>query len=70
MTSPRRKPSVWFAAALLWPGPVVVSGLAWGFSAALIGVAFKTALYKVEDLCDAVWEGRPEWARPAVGGIA
>jgi chloride channel protein, CIC family len=38
--------------------------------AALIGVAFKNALYKVEDLCDAVWKNRPEWARPAVGGIA
>ncbi len=38
--------------------------------AALIGLAFKSALYKTEDLCDRVWEGRPEWARPAVGGIA
>jgi chloride channel protein, CIC family len=25
---------------------------------------------KTEDLCDRVWQGRPEWARPAVGGIA
>lgn len=38
--------------------------------AAFIGVGFKTALYKIEDLCDTVWKGRPEWARPAVGGIA
>ncbi len=37
--------------------------------AALIGIAFKTVLYKVEDLCDRAWRGRPEWARPAVGGI-
>ena len=37
--------------------------------AALIGLAFKNILYKVEDLCDAVWGNRPEWARPAVGGI-
>jgi chloride channel protein, CIC family len=37
--------------------------------AALIGVAFKTVLYKVEDLCDRAWRGRPEWARPAVGGV-
>jgi CIC family chloride channel protein len=37
--------------------------------AALIGLAFKNAVYKVEDLCDAVWKNRPEWARPAVGGI-
>ena len=38
--------------------------------AALMGLAFKTVLYKTEDLCDRVWKGRPEWARPAVGGIA
>ena len=38
--------------------------------AALMGIAFKTVLYKVEDLCDRLWKGRPEWARPAVGGIA
>ncbi|HUN37268.1 MAG TPA: chloride channel protein [Trebonia sp.] len=38
--------------------------------AALMGLAFKTILYKVEDLCDGLWKGRPEWARPAVGGAA
>jgi CIC family chloride channel protein len=38
--------------------------------AALTGLAFKTVLYKTEDLCDRIWQGRPEWARPAVGGIA
>ncbi len=38
--------------------------------AALMGLAFKTVLYKTEDLCDRVWGGRPEWARPAVGGVA
>jgi CIC family chloride channel protein len=37
--------------------------------AALTGLAFKTVLYKAEDLCDRVWGSRPEWARPAVGGI-
>ncbi len=37
--------------------------------AALIGLAFKNILYKIEDLCDTVWGDRPEWARPAVGGI-
>ena len=37
--------------------------------AALFGLAFKTVLYKTEDLCDRLWKGRPEWARPAVGGI-
>jgi chloride channel protein, CIC family len=26
-------------------------------------------LYKIEDLCDLIWKGRLEWARPAVGGV-
>jgi len=26
--------------------------------------------YAVEDFCDRAWGSRPEWARPAVGGIA
>jgi CIC family chloride channel protein len=38
--------------------------------AALMGLAFKAVLYKGEDLCDRIWQGRPEWARPAAGGIA
>ena len=38
--------------------------------AALMGLAFKAVLYKTEDLWDFLWKGRPEWARPAVGGIA
>ena len=38
--------------------------------AALIGLAFAKILYAIEDLCDKVWGNRPEWARPAVGGIA
>jgi CIC family chloride channel protein len=38
--------------------------------AGLIGVAFKTFLYWLEDYVDELWRGRPEWARPAVGGIA
>ena len=37
--------------------------------AALIGVGFKNVLYKIEDFCDRAWRGRPEWARPAVGGV-
>lgn len=37
--------------------------------AGLMGLAFKAVLYKIEDLCDAVWKNRPEWARPAVGGV-
>jgi len=32
--------------------------------AALMGLAFKAVLYQTEDLCDRVWKGRPEWARP------
>jgi len=37
--------------------------------AALFGLLFKSVLYKTEDLCDRFWHGRPEWARPAVGGV-
>ena len=37
--------------------------------AAIIGVGFKTVLYRTEDVCDRLWKGRPEWCRPAVGGI-
>jgi chloride channel protein, CIC family len=46
---------------------LLVAGLA--VVAALMGLAFKSVLYKVEDVCDALWKGRPEWARPAVGGV-
>jgi len=38
--------------------------------AALMGLAFKDVLYKIEDWCDALWKGRPEWARPVVLGLA
>ena len=38
-------------------------------AAGLIGLAFKTILYGMEDRVDELWRGRPEWARPAVGGI-
>jgi chloride channel protein, CIC family len=37
--------------------------------AGLIGLAFYKVVYLVEDLWDRVWKNRPEWARPAVGGI-
>jgi chloride channel protein, CIC family len=40
-----------------------------GVLAGLIGFGFKTFLYKMEDLADRLWRGRPEWARPAVGGV-
>jgi chloride channel protein, CIC family len=38
--------------------------------AGLIGIAFSKVVYLVEDLWDVLWKNRPEWARPAVGGIA
>ena len=38
--------------------------------AALLGLAFAKILYATEDLCGKVWGNRPEWARPAAGGIA
>jgi CIC family chloride channel protein len=41
-----------------------------GLMAGLIGVGFKTFLYGLEDRVDELWHGRPEWARPAVGGVA
>jgi CIC family chloride channel protein len=37
--------------------------------AGAIGIGFKTVLYRMEDVADELWKGRPEWARPAVGGI-
>jgi len=37
--------------------------------AALVGQLFRYVLYAVEDLCDKLWGSRPEWARPAVGGL-
>ncbi|MGH7643606.1 MAG: chloride channel protein [Candidatus Dormibacteria bacterium] len=40
-----------------------------GLSAGLVGVAFQKCLYWTEDLWDRLWKGRPEWARPAVGGL-
>ena len=41
-----------------------------GITSGLLGWAFKSFLYKLEDIGDALWTQRPEWARPAVGGIA
>ena len=38
-------------------------------AAGLIGLGFKTVLYGMEDRADALWRGRPEWARPAAGGV-
>jgi CIC family chloride channel protein len=47
---------------------LLVAGLA--VIAALLGLAFKNVLYLTEDVCDRMWGKRPEWARPAVGGVA
>jgi len=41
-----------------------------GLAAGLVGIGFKTVLYGLEDYVDELWHGRPEWARPAVGGVA
>jgi CIC family chloride channel protein len=41
-----------------------------GVAAGLVGVGFKALLYGLEDRVDRLWKGRPEWARPAVGGVA
>jgi len=41
-----------------------------GLLAGVLGWLFKTVLYKLEDVVDRLWRGRPEWARPAVGGVA
>ncbi len=38
-------------------------------AAGLIGLGFKIVLYGMEDYVDDLWKGRPEWARPAVGGF-
>ena len=38
--------------------------------AAFVGQAFTWILYATEDVCDRLWRGRPEWLRPAVGGVA
>ena len=40
-----------------------------GLLGGLVGVGFKAALYHVEDLCDRLWREKPEWLRPAVGGL-
>lgn len=39
-----------------------------GLVAGVVGWGFARVLYRVEDLCDAVWRG-PQWLRPAVGGV-
>lgn len=60
-----------FPAGIAMPHPadyLLVAGLA--VIAGLIGLLFKTVVYKTEDLWDRLWKNRPEWARPGTGGIA
>ena len=40
-----------------------------GLVAALLGVGFKSTIYRLEDVCDRLWGDRPEWCRPAFGGV-
>jgi CIC family chloride channel protein len=40
-----------------------------GIAAAFAGIVFIRGLYGAEDIVDRLWKGRPEWLRPAAGGI-
>ncbi len=40
-----------------------------GVAAAVVGVVFIRVLYGAEDIADRLWAGRPEWLRPAAGGV-
>jgi CIC family chloride channel protein len=40
-----------------------------GVLAAVAGLLFIRGLYGAEDIADRLWHGRPEWLRPAVGGL-
>ncbi len=40
-----------------------------GLLAGVVGVGFKTVLYRIEDGCDSIWGRRPEWLRPIAGGL-
>ncbi len=55
-----------FAITSIWEYPLYA---ALGLPAAVVGVGFIRVLYGAEDLADRVWKGRPEWLRPAVGGL-
>ena len=41
-----------------------------GIGGGALGYGLKTFSYWLEDAVDELWAGRPEWARPAVGGVA
>jgi chloride channel protein, CIC family len=40
-----------------------------GITAGLIGMAFQKTLYNGEDAADRLWGDRPQWLRPAAGGV-
>ena len=40
-----------------------------GVLAGLVGVAFQKTLYRGEDAADTLWGERPQWLRPAAGGL-
>jgi chloride channel protein, CIC family len=46
---------------------VLYAGL--GVLAAGVGIGFVRVLYAGEDISDRLWGGRPDWLRPAVGGV-
>lgn len=46
---------------------VLYTGL--GVLAAGVGIGFVRVLYKGEDISDRLWRGRPDWLRPAAGGV-
>jgi CIC family chloride channel protein len=55
-----------FQIVSLWEYPIYIL---LGLPAALVGVGFIRSLYGAEDLADRFWKGRPEWLRPAAGGL-
>lgn len=46
---------------------VLYAGL--GVLATAVGLSFVRVLYSGEDLADRLWSARPDWLRPAVGGV-
>ena len=40
-----------------------------GVLASGVGLSFVRVLYAGEDISDRIWGGRPDWLRPAVGGV-
>ena len=40
-----------------------------GVLATGVGLGFVRVLYAGEDISDRIWNGRPEWLRPAAGGV-